>query len=181
MGKLDFERVTKDVRSQSFDCGVDSINEYVRDSYYPSIAQHAYAYKITGNGRTLGYIQYLFRDIELDYFPDEISDIDPGIKENTLSALHIRFIAIDSRYQKNHIGTAALETIIRRAEQLADNWPIRLITIDARADLVGWYEKEGFKKMKENTPGQDGVTIAMYYDCMKFSEELIEYMQEICE
>lgn len=64
---------------------------------------------------------------------------------------------------------------------MADNWAIRLITIDARTDLVGWYEKEGFKKMKENTPGQDGVTIAMYYDCMKFSEELIEYMQEICE
>ena len=181
MGKLDFERVTKDVRMQFFDCGVDSINEYVKDSYYPSIAQHAYAYKIVGNGRTLGYIQYLFREIELDCFPDDISDIDPGIKENTLSALHIRFIAIDKRYQKKCIGTAVLEAMIKRTEELADVWPIRLITIGARTELVGWYEKEGFKKMRKNTPGQDGVTVAMYYDCMKFANELTEYMQEICE
>ena len=181
MDKLAFERVTKDVSDHNFDCGVDSINEYVRDSYYPSIAQHAYAYNIIGKGKTLGYIQYLFRDVELEYFPDDIADVDPGVKENTLSALHIRFLAIDRRYQNRHIGTSVLETVIKIIEDLASSWPIRLITIDARTDLVKWYEKIGFKKMKKNTPGQEGVTIAMYYDCIKFPQELIAFMEEMCE
>ena len=92
MGKLVFQRVTKNVSEETFDCGVESINDYVRNSYYPSIAQHAYAYNISGNAKSLGYIQYLFRDVELEYFPDEIADVDPGVKENTLSALHIRFL-----------------------------------------------------------------------------------------
>ena len=92
MGKLVFQRVTKNVSEETFDCGVESINDYVRNSCYPSIAQHAYAYNISGNGKSLGYIQYLFRDVELEYFPDEIADVDPGVKENTLSALYIRFL-----------------------------------------------------------------------------------------
>ncbi len=38
MGKLVFQRVTKNVSEETFDCGVESINDYVRNSYYPSIA-----------------------------------------------------------------------------------------------------------------------------------------------
>ena len=48
MGKLLFEKVTKDIEtidSSSFDCGVDSINGYIRESYYPTIFQEAYAYR----------------------------------------------------------------------------------------------------------------------------------------
>ena len=115
MARLDFKLVTREVADcQDFDCGIDSINEYVKDSYYPSIAQHAYAYNIIGNGKSLGYIQVLFRDVELDCFPDDISGVDPGIKANTLPAIHIRFLAIDKSYQRNRIGTVALETIIKR-------------------------------------------------------------------
>ena len=43
METLEFERVTQEVETCCFDCGVDSINEYVRESYYPMILQHAYA------------------------------------------------------------------------------------------------------------------------------------------
>ena len=181
MGKLVFQRVTRNVSEETFDCGVESINDYVRNSCYPSIVQHAYAYNISGNGKSLGYIQYLFRDVELEYFPDEIADVDPGVKENTLSALHIRFLAIDRRYQNRHIGTAVLEVFIKKIEELAVDWPIRLITIDARIDLVKWYERNGFKKFKKNTPGQDGVTVAMYYDCMKFPQELVAFLEEMYE
>ncbi len=133
MGKLVFQRVTKNVSEETFDCGVESINDYVRNSYYPSIAQHAYAYNISGNGKSLGYIQYLFRDVELEYFPDEIADVDPGVKENTLSALHIRFLAIDRRYQNRHIGTAVLEVFIKKVEDKEVNIKINMtVSINRR-------------------------------------------------
>ena len=180
MARLDFKLVTRNVADcQDFDCGIDSINKYVKDSYYPSIAQHAYAYNIIGNGKSLGYIQFLFRDVELDYFPDDISGVDPGIKANTLPAIHIRFLAIDKSYQRNRIGTAALETIIKRIQDLAEEWPVSMITIDARDELVEWYEQVGFKKMVKNSPGQDGITVAMYYSCIKHPEKLKEYMEEM--
>lgn len=181
MGEIDFIRVTRAVESQKFDCGVESINDYVRNSYFPLIAQHAYAYNIVYKNISLGYIQYLFTDIELDYFPEDIAEINPCIKDDKLSALHIRFLAIDKEYQNRKLGTTALQIMIRDVEDMAEHWPVRLITIDARIDLVQWYEKLGFRKMCVNTVGQDGVTVAMYFDCMRYSTELREYIEAVCK
>lgn len=181
MGKLRFERVTRDVENCPFDCGIQSINEYVKNSYYPTIVQHAYAYSIMSGNKVLGYYQILFREIELRDFPEKISDYDPGVKAEKISAVHIRYIAIDQQYQKKKIGTSTLQTIIKEVNELADVLPIRVITIDARNDLVEWYKKEGFVEMKQNTVGQEGTTMAMYFDCMKFPKEFEEYIGDVIE
>lgn len=177
MATLQFKRVTKDVEYLPFDCGVDSINEYVKNSYYPTIMQQAYAYCIMSNHIILGYYQILFRELELDDFPDEISEYNADIKEDKISSVHIRYLAIEKKYQSNKIGTNTLQVIIKDIEQFAENWPIRVIAIDARNDLVEWYEKQGFKRMRKNTVGQDISTEAMYFDCMRFSDELETYLE----
>lgn len=176
MAKLHFERVTRDVEFTSFDCGVESINDYVKNSYYPTILQHAYTYCILYNDYIIGYYQVYFREIELEDLPDSISEYDCGIENIRISAVHIRFIAIDKKYQKNKIGTSVLRVIIKDIRELAEMWPVRLITIDARLDLMNWYCKEGFLPMHNNTVGQDDVTQWMYMDCMRFSRELDEYL-----
>ena len=124
----------------------------------------------------LGYFQILFREIELEDFPEEISEYDPEIKR-TISAIHIRYIAIDKKYQRKGIGNATLQAIIKNVERLAELWPIRVITLDAMVHLVPWYMQVGFVKMKTNTLGQDGVSDAMYFDCMKHADELAEFME----
>lgn len=181
MGTLRFKRVTRDVENCSFDCGVDSINEYVRNSYYPMLVQHAYAYSIMCGNIVMGYYQVLFREIEIEDFPEEISDYDPGLKENRISALHIRFIAIGTEYQNRRVGTSTLQIIIGAVVELASQWPVRVITIDARLDLVNWYKQMGFTEMEKNTSGQEGTTVAMYFDCMRFSEEFEEYIESVVE
>ena len=179
MEELDIRLVTKDVGNKPFDCGVGSINSYVLESYYPSIIQHAYTYCLKYNDLVLGYYQVLFRDILLDYFPDEVSEYDAGLKDGKITAVHIRFIAIDKQYQHNNLGTNVLRIVIKQVIELSKKWPIRVITIDAINTLVKWYEREGFRKMVENTPGQDDVTEAMYFDCMLYSDELERYVSEV--
>ena len=61
---------------------------------------------------------------------------------------------------------------------MSNLWPIRVITIDARVELVDWYKKVGFVKMINNSPGQEGQTVRMYFDCMKFSGELAAYIED---
>ena len=80
--------------------------------------------------------------------------------------MHIRFIAIDKKYQRNNIGTKSLEAIIKIIKDLAKDFPIRVITIDAELHLVKWYEKLGFFKMIRNSESQEGYTQAMYYNCI---------------
>lgn len=181
MAKIQFIRVTKEIENADFDCGIDSINKYVKGSYFPTIAQHAYAYNIMSGSIMLGNFMIMFREILLEDFPEEIADVDAGVKDNRISAVHVRYLAIDGQYQRREIGTYALKVIIRRIEDMAVNWPIRVITIDARSDLIGWYEKIGFRRMHQNTLGQEGVTVAMYFDCMVYYNELKEYMENCYE
>ena len=180
MGSLEFKLVTKQVGETSFDCGVDSINEYVRKSYYPTIAQHAYAYSICSGDKVLGYYQVYFKEILLEDFPEEISDYQSEIKDGKITAAHIRFLAIDKQYHRNKIGTKTLESIIKEVKTFSKVWPIRVITIDARDDLVEWYKNEGFKLMINNTVGQDGVSTAMFFDCMNYYNELNEFECMVC-
>ena len=174
-----FEKVTADVEKTSFDCGIKSINEYVRDSYYPTIVQHAYAYSIVAEKYNiiLGYYQVLFREIEINDFPEDIAGYDPEIKGGTISSIHIRFIAIDKKYHKHGIGTSSLRIIIKNIVDFTEFFPIRVITIDARSDLIEWYRKLGFQEMLKNTVGQDGVTKAMYFDCLRCADELNRYLE----
>lgn len=158
MGKLQFIEVDNKVEDVIFACGIESINNYIRESYYPHIVQNAYTYSIMYKDIILGYYQIMFREIKLEDFPEEISDYSTEINNSKLSAVHIRFIAIDEKYQKNGIGTAVLHTIIEKVRQLSIFWPIRVITIDAKLDLIGWYSEIGFNKMIHNTAGQDGTT-----------------------
>lgn len=179
MGILQFKRVTQDVENIEFSCGVSSIDQYVRESYYPILTQHAYAYSIMKGDIILGYYQIMFREIRLEDFPEEISEYDAGVKEDTISAIHIRYIAVDEKYQKHKIGTSTLKVIIKDVQELANSWPIRVITIDARIELIEWYKKEGFKEIENNTPGQDGVTVGMYFDCHRFAEDLEGYIDSV--
>ncbi len=179
MATLQFKQVTQQVESLSFDCGVNSINDYVKNSYYPLITQQAYAYSIMCGKDLLGFYQIMFREIKLNDLPDDISEYDSGIKDGIVSAAHIRYIAIDKRFHGHKIGTGTLRSIIKEVDLFSESWPIRVITIDARNDLVNWYKEEGFREMTRNTEGQDGTTVAMYFDCMKFSDALEAYINSI--
>ena len=179
MVKLTFRKVTQDVENCGFDCGISSINEYVENSYYPAITQDAYAYSISYDKKIIGYYQIMFREVQFDDLPDELSELDPCIKPSCVSAVHLRFIAIDKKYQGHDIGTTVLKIIINDVLDLAERWPIRILTIDAERELIDWYTDLGFKNMVRNTPGQDGTTVAMYFDCMKYPDELDAYFNQI--
>ena len=179
MAELRFYKVTKDVENIKFDCGIKSINEYIQQSYYPLIIQQAYTYSVQSGDKVVGFYQIMFREIELNDFPDEISDFsDSGIDENKIVAVHIRFIAVDNNLHHHKLGTNILRIVIESIKKLSKEWPIRVVTIDAREELIGWYEQEGFKKMKNNTPGQDGVSEAMYFSLLNYSDELEECCSE---
>lgn len=181
MGDLLFKRVTTNVHNVDFNCGVESINEYVKESYFPGLVKHAYAYSISVGDKILGYYQLMLRDIVLDDLPDELSEYDTEIR-NTITAVHIRFLAIDLKYQRHRIGTQVMRIAMTQIRELSKIWPVRIITIDAVVDKIAWYERLGFKKTKRNSREQEGVTEAMYFDCMSDDDFklLDDYFDSIC-
>ena len=176
METLCFKKVTRDVESTEFDCGIASINEEINNSYYPSLIREASAFSISRGDKIVGYCAVLFKEIELDDFPEKVSEYETEWKEFKIAVVHIKYIAVRKEYQGKGVGTAILRTIIAKVRKLAETWPIRVITMDARNELVNWYLKENFAKMLVNPTQQEGVSTAMYIECNPFTEELEEYI-----
>jgi hypothetical protein len=73
-----------------------------------------------------------------------------------------------------------LPSIIKSIKDYALSFPVRLITIDARKDLVGWYKRMGFIEFPYNPKWQEGYTTKMYMDCLIRQKELEEYVESLC-
>lgn len=179
MSKLTYKFLQKEIKSGEFDCGVESINKYVVDSFFATLLQHGYAYQILyNNDIVVGYYMITFNHVKIEDCPETISEYTSGLSD-FLYCVEIKYLAIASDYQNKKIGTNVLLTIIKSIKDYALKFPIRLITIDARSDLVDWYKKMGFIEFPKNPNWQEGYTTKMYIDCMIHEKELEEYLDSL--
>ena len=162
-------------KADKFDCGNVTINEYIEWSYFVTLSQQCYAYKILYKSLIVGYYMITLRDVALTDCPGDESDYSVGEFGDHVPSLYINYIAIDKRFQKKGIGTKTLEKIIIETRQLVDRLPIRFITINAVPEKVDWYKKIGFKEMGSNI---DGVNRYMFIDIIRDKQKLVDYCEE---
>ena len=163
-----------------FKCGNNSIDRMIKDSYFQTLLKHGYAYKFCSRDKTLGYYMVNFEKIKLSECEKAIDECyDEGMKN--FYSVHIRFIAVDSKYQKHKIGETMLNIIVKDIRELSGKWPVRMITLDALRDKYDWYIKNGFLPFNENDYYDDKInTIKMYIDCQTSYniDKLNEYISE---
>ena len=174
MSKLTYRLLQQDVNPDDFDCGIDSINEYVYCSYLATLLQHGYAYQIEYKNKIIGYYMITINHILLEDCNDEIADYTSGLS-NYIYSIEIKYLAIHRNYQRKGIGTEVLKSIIKGIKDFLYRIPFRLITIDARNDYIQWYKRFGFIECSKNSIGQEGYTTRMYLDCLQHEEELKKY------
>lgn len=180
MSKLTYKFLRENIEEGKFDCGVESINQYVVDSFWATLLQHGYAYQILYAKTVVGYYMITFNHIGIEDCPETISEYTSGMS-NFLYSVEIKYLAIDKKYQKKGIGTSVLPSIIKSIKDCVLEVPIRLITIDARNDLVNWYKSFGFVELPHNTEWQNGYTTKMYIDCLLRKKEFQEYLETLYE
>lgn len=171
----EFQYILLTSEVSNFDCGNDSINQYVRDSYFATLLQQCYAYEIVYRSFVVGYYMITFRNVAFSDCTSEISDYQIGSFKEFIPTLYINYLAVGKDYQKNNIGTKTLEKIITEARQWSDFLPIRLVTINAVPDKVEWYKKMGFAEMGKDI---DNVNKYMYIDLIKNKKQLDDYCDE---
>lgn len=175
MAQLRIRKLPEDVTSKQFTCGVESIDDMVYRSYFTTILQHAYAYEVSAKNIVLGYYMIVFKKIILDDYPDEISEYR-DLMDDCIS-VHIKYIAVDKKFQGHKIGTSILDQIIKRIFSIITDWPIRLITLDAIRDKCDWYKRMGFKVLDETQFEKGDYTVAMYMDCITNKQLINEYIE----
>lgn len=159
----------------NFDCGNPAINKYVESSYFATLYQQCYAYKIMYKSVVVGYYMITLRDVALSDCISEISDYQMGEFGDYIPSLYINYLAIETKFQKNKIGTKTLEKIITETRQLTNILPIRFITINAVPDKIDWYKKIGFSEMGKDI---DSVNKYMFIDLIKNKQQLVDYCDE---
>ena len=181
MSELKFSLLKGDVPKGSFDCENKEINKWVEDSYYATLLQQAYAYQIRVGDVVVGYYMIAIRNVDLYDCPDEVSDYFQDGFGDKIPSVYIEYLAIDKKFKGQRLGETTLRTIIKRVRDLSEQWPIRLITINALTELVEWYKREGFLEMAKSLPGQEGYNVYMYLDCIKNMDELDDYTSKEME
>lgn len=174
MAKITIEKLDRNVLDKEFDCGNSSINMQVQASYYPTLLQYAYAYKVSISDHIVGYYMIKLRTIKLEKAPSEISEYSCSLISEC-NAVHIKYIAIDKEYQHKTIGTYVLKTIIVSVLNLCKKFPITLITLDALIDKYDWYKRNGFRAFDEDELQVSQTTIPMYINCILDKKTVNDY------
>lgn len=177
MAQLCIQQISGDVQSGYFTCGKKCIDEMVSASYYTTILQHAYAYEVLAgtNNTIVGYYMLMFKKIVLNDYPEKISDYRELLDD--CFSVHIKYIAVDKRYQGKKIGTYILGTIVKKTFELVKNWPVRLITLDSTPDNLKWYKSKGFAILNKQQEIDGDYTVEMYMDCLINPQKVDSYLE----
>jgi GNAT superfamily N-acetyltransferase len=166
MGRLNISLLDSNVDFGSFDCGNQSINESVRNSYFVTLIMQGHAYGISVNGKIVG--SYLLRIVSVENYSGEY---DTGRFDARFAALKLEYIAISKEYQRRGIGSLTFDIILKQVKDISVRLPIRYMTLDSFPDKVSWYANFGLIYYPEKTDNTSDTT-TMYLDFI--NDEAIE-------
>lgn len=162
MGQILYKLLTKDIDLSKFTCNNPSIDKMLVDGYYSTLLKQGFCYEILVRNCIVGYFFYTYILITCN---DEREDSFGGsLMGCDYPAIHIKFLAIDKKYQCKRIGTHVLRLFIANARKLHKDFPIRFIVIDALKNLCSFYSKLGFQPIDEQDINDNSSTIRMFFD-----------------
>lgn len=165
---------------RNFDCGNPSINTLVEETYYPYIVKQNKTYKVLFGDTRVALLSVSIVGVSLENSDAELAEyyaVTPSF-----GAVKLNYIAVDKKVQGKKIGSVSMEYIIREARRLYNEWPVRLLILDAIRDKVGWYQKLGFDVLSQAELTGTSPTVRMYIDLMpdKEKKSLDAYVSRLC-
>ena len=151
-----------------FSCTDEGLNEFIKEE--------ALAYQRERMGNT--YLVF-YEEKVVAYFTQSVDAIrvqkmpyDERISEfehmEYYPALKIGRLAVDKNYEKQGIGSFLLSLICDMGYELSERFGCRFILLNANPDSVSWYERYGFKKLRERRRREP----TMYLDILAITNRL---------
>lgn len=162
--KVQLRKLGEDDTICQFDCGDEDLNDFIITDaplYFKVRLATSYVLEDTENGNVIGYFSLAHDRISLTDFPSNSAYnrfrkqfFAQGKMFKSYPALKICRLATDRKYRGEGIGAMIVNMII--ASYRRDNKAgCRFITVDAYADALPFYYKQGFllsqKRMKMQT------------------------------
>jgi len=87
----------------------------------------------------------------------DVKQVDPedgrcGYPYRKYPAIKVARLATSKKHQGNGIGSRMLHEILTLTIMISEYVGCRIITVDAKSESVGFYERFGFKRVKSSVP-----------------------------
>ena len=144
--KLIFEKISRKVDRDSFDCGVAGLNEYVKRYALQNLKKNVgvtIAAVAEGNRkRILGYYSVSMAQVEFELLP---ADLVKGLPRYPVPAMRLGKLAVDRSAQGLGVGAALLRDALLRAVELSRKVGTCVVLVDASDENAKkFYEQYGF-------------------------------------
>ena len=162
--------LTPNVNVAGFDCGDNDLNSFLlEDAMHFLEKRIANTFILEDEGKIVAYFCLLndkvsrleitnsrWREIK-DTFPD-------GKHFRSYPSIKIGRFAVSSNYQGHDIGSLLMDLLKDQLIEEQSSSAFRFITVDAYISAIPFYEKNGFKLLKEKDENE--YTRLMFFDMM---------------
>ena len=142
---------TKKHNRNNFDCGVESLNNYLKlTANQQSNKDNSRTYILEdkdNNNFIVGFYTLTMANVNLSAFP---SKLQKRHQNNTSVALIAR-LAVDKKYLKKSIGQWLLIDALKKLLNASNIVGFPLVIVDSKDGVNGFYKKYGFKKFEDNS------------------------------
>jgi len=143
---LTFEKISRDANRQNFDCGVDSLNEYLKkyawQNFKKNVGVTILAFEKGKRDRILGYYTVSMAQINFEHLPPGLSK---GLPRYPVPAIRIGRLAVDRSVLAKGVGSALLRNALQRAIALSTQLGTCAVLVEAISEQArSFYEHYGF-------------------------------------
>jgi len=148
---LTFQKISRDVNRQNFDCGVDSLNAYLKkyawQNFKKNVGVTILAFEEDKRDKILGYYTVSMAQINFEHLPSELSK---GLPRYPVPAMRIGRLAVDRFAHAKGVGSALLRDALQRAITLSTEVGTCAVLVDAiNEQAKSFYEHYGFVALND--------------------------------
>lgn len=127
-----------------FDCGVQALNEYLKQYALQNQKKHAArTYVATRAKRVVGYYTLAYGSVAPDEAPPSVK---AGLAKHPIPVILLARLAVDITERGRGLGAALLKDALLRTLQAAEIAGLRAMIVHAKDDTAKrFYEKYGFE------------------------------------
>lgn len=149
--KIDFANILQkrleDDKINDFCCGIKEIDEFINEQALIFQKEHlGVTYLFSYKGRLVGFVTLSMADLKREKMEFEDRLI---IGVENYPALLIGQLATQQEFQESGIGTYLCDFCLDIAQKISKRIGCRFLVVNAIKNAVAFYEKYGFKMLKE--------------------------------
>ena len=169
--KLRVRKLNPDERVTSFDCGDEDLNSFILEEallYRKALLAVTYVVEDSESGKVLAYFSLANDKVSLSDFESK-TEFNRFRRKRFVNEKRLKSypagklcrLAVDNAAKNLHIGSNLIRFI--KGYFITDNKTgCRFLTVDAYADAIPFYLKNGFVPLNENDAGQ--ATRLLFFD-----------------